>query len=552
MTGDRRDGGDHGEPEPTPAPTDRSPAPKVSEILRRKSRDVMVLLFVVAILGPIMLLAQYQFAQRSSTIYTPVVDTTSRLLIAMRWAQSDLRVEQAYGVPEASDQLRVRESEARNAVADLERVIGDRDDFSEPLSELTGAIDRWWELVDSATGFGSSVNPDTTSGPAPDTGPLSADDQRDASDAFTTVIVSSNALNDIASDKRVEVRLWRSWILIGGSTVAMIMTLVVGLALIRGTRRTAAQIVDPIEALHTVARLDADGGRGARAHTDEGPAEVRDLAAAFNTLLDTRDRFEAGRDVYVERLEELDRQKDEFISTVSHELRTPLASIIGYTEMLEEGDAGDLTDRQQKMMSVVQRNADRLQGLIEDLLVISRIQSHGLDTDHQPVRLDSVVTRVVESLSPAAARAGLALGVDIDPILVSGDALQLERAVTNLLSNAVKFTPEGGSVDISLHASEGTATIAVADTGIGIPAAEHANLGTRFFRSTTAQRASIPGTGLGLSIVHAIADAHEGTLEFDSEEGMGTTFRLSVPTEHLPSPTEHDPSPTAQGPVLGG
>lgn len=101
--------------------------------------------------------------------------------------------------------------------------------------------------------------------------------------------------------------------------------------------------------------------------------------------------------------------------------------------------------------------------------------------------------------------------------------------MTNLVSNAIKFTLGGGSVTVGPTVDEHVATITVADTGIGIPEAEQEHLGTRFFRSSTAQHRSIPGTGLGVNIVQAIADAHGGGLDFDSVEGEGTTFRLAVP-----------------------
>ena len=152
------------------------------------------------------------------------------------------------------------------------------------------------------------------------------------------------------------------------------------------------------------------------------------------------------------------------------------------------------------------------------------------------LHLDAVVGHVLESLRPVAARADLTLAERIDPAEVTGDSLQLERAVTNLVSNAIKFTPEGGSVTVTLTADDDAATVTVADTGIGIPEAEHEHLGTRFFRSSTAQRGSIPGTGLGLSIVQAIAEGHDGGLDFDSAEGEGTTFRLTVPLHHVDAP----------------
>lgn len=493
---------------------------KLADILRRKSRQILALVVAVAVIGPALLLTQYYFAQRVSNVYTPVVDTSSRLVISLRWAQSDLRLDRAYGLTESRERLSSRESEVDSAIRRLERAAGDDPAFAPALADLVRANEQWWEYA--YTVVGTPLEPDSA-------GPLGEEAALVASEVFNQAVASANALNEAADDKRELMRTLRTIILVGGSAMAIGAILVAALMVIRDTRRTAGLIADPIEDLDRVARNETHGGRGDRASEACGPAEVRDLATAFNALLDTRDAYERDQADYVRQLQELDRHKDDFVSTVSHELRTPLASIIGYTEMLCDGDAGDLTDPQLRLVSVVQRNAERLKGLIEDLLVLSRIESGGLDGEHVPTLLHEVVESVIESLAPVADRAGVSLNGELSPARVSGEPNQLERAVTNLVSNAVKFTPEGGSVEVTLSVTGGVATLSIADTGIGIPADEQVNLGTRFYRASTAQRQSIPGTGLGLSIVRAIAEAHEGTVDFDSEEGRGTTFRLTVP-----------------------
>lgn len=525
-------------------PDSGRPAEKVSEVLRRKSRSMLVLVVVIALLGPTLLLVQFYFSQRTSSIYTPVVDTTSRLVIAMRWAQSDLRMDRAYGLPGAEDRLRVLETDSREALTELQRLVGDDDAFSPALGKLTSASESWWRYAEAVVG----TTPELAAGESP----LSQQENIDAVMDFTAMVTAADTLLSAAMDKRAEMRTWRTVTLWSGSALTFVIIFLASTAIIRDTRRTARTIVDPIEELAEVARNDTEGGRGTRARTDEGPTEVRALAAAFNVLLDARDDYEAGREEHVRRLEELDRQKDDFVSTVSHELRTPLASIIGYTEMLCDGDGGDLTPAQHRLVSVVQRNADRLKGLIEDLLTLSRIEARGLDIDHDRLHLDAVVGHVLESLRPVAARADLTLAERIDPAEVTGDSLQLERAVTNLVSNAIKFTPEGGSVTVTLTADDDAATVTVSDTGIGIPEAEHEHLGTRFFRSSTAQRGSIPGTGLGLSIVQAIAEGHDGGLDFDSAEGEGTTFRLTVPLHHVRPPGASAPGNSAPKDTVPG
>ncbi|WP_406829966.1 ATP-binding protein [Pedococcus sp. KACC 23699] len=247
----------------------------------------------------------------------------------------------------------------------------------------------------------------------------------------------------------------------------------------------------------------------------------------------------------VRRLTELDRQKTDFMATVSHELRTPLTSISGYLELLEDGDYGGLEDAQGSALRVIGRNATRLRGLIEDLLVLNKIEATGLESDPEDVLVSDVVRGVTEMLQPVAARGSVQLVIHaVDPCLkVHVDRIQLERALINLGSNAVKFTPAGGVASITTRAVGRTVEIVVADTGIGIPAKDQAKLFDRFFRASNANAQAIPGTGLGLAIVRAIVEGHAGTLTFVSVEGEGTTMTISLPLLTAPSST----SRTANG-----
>ena len=233
----------------------------------------------------------------------------------------------------------------------------------------------------------------------------------------------------------------------------------------------------------------------------------------------------------VERLNEVDEAKTEFVSSVSHELRTPITSVLGYTQMLQRGSGGDLTERQAKLLARVESNGLRLQALIEDLLTLSRIEAGTFDMTVSPVDLRQVVCDGLEATEVQRAERDLGLGVHLveTPVVVSGDHDQLERAVINLLSNAVKFTPDGGRVDVTLEIMGSQVLLSVEDTGIGIPLAEQGRLFERFFRSSTAQRLAIPGTGLGLSIVHGIATGHAGTVSVISREGAGTRVELRLP-----------------------
>jgi signal transduction histidine kinase len=248
------------------------------------------------------------------------------------------------------------------------------------------------------------------------------------------------------------------------------------------------------------------------------------------------------------RLTELDRQKTDFMATVSHELRTPLTSISGYLELLEDGDYGDLSGGQQAALRVIGRNATRLRGLIEDLLVLNKIEASGLESDPEDVLVSEIVRGVSEMLEPVASAQGVRLVVEeVDPCLqVHVDRIQLERALINLGSNAVKFTPAGGVATISTQRDGQSVTIAVADTGIGIPEQDQAKLFDRFFRASNANAQAIPGTGLGLAIVRAIVEGHGGELGFESTEGVGTTMTIRLPLVLSPAPRRSRPGNAAR------
>jgi len=232
----------------------------------------------------------------------------------------------------------------------------------------------------------------------------------------------------------------------------------------------------------------------------------------------------------VERLREVDQVKDAFVSSVSHELRTPITSILGYTEMLEEGVYGELAPEQLAAVQRLSGNSARLLSLIDDLLTLSRVQEDGLGFDRL-VDLRKIVAAGASVVAPTLERRELELTVDLpdEPVPFLGDRDMLERVVINLVGNAVKFTPEGGRVDVGLAVDAGWAVVEVADTGIGIPREEQDRLFSRFFRSSLAQQQAIPGSGLGLSIAHAIVEQHGGSLAVDSEPGRGTTFSMRLP-----------------------
>jgi signal transduction histidine kinase len=230
-----------------------------------------------------------------------------------------------------------------------------------------------------------------------------------------------------------------------------------------------------------------------------------------------------------ERLRELDRMKDSFVSSVSHELRTPLTSMVGYLEILRDGEVGDLNEDQRRYVEIVDRNCHRLNDLIGDILVTARFDSGQFSLQRGPVDLSALVAAHVESIRATARSKGVEVVVVVeeDPPPIHADQMRLGQLLDNLLSNAVKFTPDGGTVRVTIATRGDMARIEVSDTGVGIPADELDQLFARFFRASTAH--SVAGTGLGLSIAKAITEAHGGTIAVRSEVGVGTTFVVDLP-----------------------
>jgi len=232
-----------------------------------------------------------------------------------------------------------------------------------------------------------------------------------------------------------------------------------------------------------------------------------------------------------DRLRQLDTAKNEFVSTVSHELRTPVTSIVGYAELLADGSPVPPDPQQLPLLDTIARNGARLISLCNDLLTLAGLDSEGPAWNRTAVDLRTLVEQVEDSLRPMVRDRDLAVGFALPPapVVVLGDAIQLERVLLNLLSNALKFTPDGGRVTTTLDTRDGDACVVVADTGIGIPREEQDALFQKFFRASTAQDLAIQGTGLGLSIVAGIVAVHGGRIAVDSESGIGTTFTVRLP-----------------------
>ncbi len=232
-----------------------------------------------------------------------------------------------------------------------------------------------------------------------------------------------------------------------------------------------------------------------------------------------------------ERLRKLDRMKDEFIALVSHELRTPLTSICGYLELLLHDDVmAELPAVQLNWLEVIDRNAERLLRLVEDLLLAAQASAGNLALEKAELDIAAIVEHAVQAGTPVAAARGIELTWSTEPLpAANGDRQRIGQVIDNLISNALKFTPAGGSINVRAYPHRSAVRIEVTDTGMGIPENEQSQLFERFFRTARAQEQAIPGVGLGLSISKAIIEAHDGRISVRSSEGTGTTFLIDLP-----------------------
>jgi PAS domain S-box-containing protein len=232
-----------------------------------------------------------------------------------------------------------------------------------------------------------------------------------------------------------------------------------------------------------------------------------------------------------ERLRKLDRMKDEFIALVSHELRTPLTSICGYLELLLQDDVmAELPTAQLNWLDVIDRNAERLLRLVEDLLLTAQASAGNLALEKGELDVAAVLAQAVQASAPVAAARSITLTCSTEPLpTANGDRLRIGQVIDNLVSNALKFTPAGGTVEVRAYPHHSAVRIEVADTGMGISEDEQGQLFERFFRTARAQEQAIPGVGLGLSISKAIVEAHGGRVSVSSIEGAGTTFFVDLP-----------------------
>jgi signal transduction histidine kinase len=237
-------------------------------------------------------------------------------------------------------------------------------------------------------------------------------------------------------------------------------------------------------------------------------------------------------------LRRLEQEKEQFLSIVSHELRTPLTPLKALAQLLisrikrsRDRDQPLDLDSLQRNLATIERQVDRMNGLVSDLLSVSRAGRGKLEMDRRPFDLAQTVRDTVEHYVEATREEGRhSLHVDAPPsLLITGDQARVEQMLMNIIGNAVKYSPRGGDVRVALSQHDGRAEIVVADQGIGISREDLARIGPAFTRGS-GRAATFAGMGIGLHVAKLLADAHGGSLELESEgDDRGTTVRISLP-----------------------
>jgi GAF domain-containing protein/DNA-binding response OmpR family regulator/nitrogen-specific signal transduction histidine kinase/HAMP domain-containing protein len=233
----------------------------------------------------------------------------------------------------------------------------------------------------------------------------------------------------------------------------------------------------------------------------------------------------------ISREAEVERLKNEFISTVSHELRTPMTSIKGYTDLLVSENVGTLNEQQRRFVHVIKSNADRLTALVNDILDISRIETGRIKLKVTSINLARLIDDMADNFRGRMVEKSLELILDLPSTLplIRGDETRVVQILENLASNAWKYTPEGGKVTVKARVVDGFVQVDVADTGIGIAQRDLAHIFDRFYRTEQAEVRAVDGTGLGLAIVKMFVELLGGKIWVQSEVNRGSTFSFTLP-----------------------
>ena len=231
----------------------------------------------------------------------------------------------------------------------------------------------------------------------------------------------------------------------------------------------------------------------------------------------------------ISRLKELEKIRQDFVANVSHELRTPLTTIKGYTETLLEGALKEEVAPQ--FLQVIQKHADRLTKIVEDLLTLSKIELKEFQLNIETLPFPDLAEDVLRYIQEAAEKKKISISLELPtPLMVKGDRNYLEQILINLIDNAIKYSLEGGKITLSaVQKDQGEVEVSVRDNGIGIPKEDLPRIFERFYRVDKGRSQELGGTGLGLSIVKHLVQTHGGRVWAESQLGEGSTFYFTLP-----------------------
>jgi signal transduction histidine kinase len=327
----------------------------------------------------------------------------------------------------------------------------------------------------------------------------------------------------IRSARQVEGALQQiSRYLVVGTALSLVLAAIIGAFLAR-------RALVPIDTItRTASGITRTQDLERRLNIHDSVSEVGQLAATFNEMLD--------------RIQQLFRTQERLVADVSHELRTPLTTVQGNIELLQrmanlkphEQIHAAYSETLQETLREVENETTPMSHMISELLLLAQADSGALKLQLAPVEMDTLLLEVYRQTRRIADRRKNAIGWDIrlgseDQALVWGDRERLRQLLLNLADNALKYSPEGGTITLSLQNQEGWVGISVSDTGIGIPPEQQEAVFERFYRTDKARSRELAGSGLGLSIVQWIAQAHQGRITLQSTPQVGSTFTLLLP-----------------------
>jgi len=234
--------------------------------------------------------------------------------------------------------------------------------------------------------------------------------------------------------------------------------------------------------------------------------------------------------------------KSEFLTTVSHELRTPLTSILAFADVLKRNKSGNLMEKQERQLGIIQRSGRRLAVLIDDLLNATHIEQSKFELKPTRFNVGELVTELAESLMPELSQKNqkLSLLLPDEPIVMFADQVRLSQVISNLVTNSAKYSGKHSTVTLAVSVENDVVCITVEDEGIGIARTDLPHIFSAFFRADNEGTKSQAGMGVGLYFCHLIVDHHDGDIKVTSEEGRGTTMKVSMPLEFQPGPVEQE------------